>query len=498
METLQLYLDEFPHTRYPIFQYMDHLVSIAQTLGDAASKSFLLKEAEFYESDIDLEAKRFIAKRLYAFFKKQRLTCVHERLQCFPNVAFQPSIDILLKILSFDELSRNDFIMRTAQKPSVSEEKSQNAFNTITQKKAKPITEKHATKKRSRRLQKTKEQKIDYITPTNDSRRCLKESSSQKQQAIEKDWETLKQWDIKTIDCKAFAKPLLKELPENPHPHLPRVIDGFMRNLKDKEEKYCLMRIKHALLSHEKLICKPQNILVVINYGNLGIDILKQASNITANKKINSVFYDYFYTIMQQLLAQHRQQFRRAVESCYDRYDLYDFLARYPLKNKTYIEHFDLQIIANIKEICEQVEKGKDFETTANKLLGSEGANIKKALYVSLFESPVTNKIWDAMRKAQSVYQFFQCLKQLKEIPETEKMSRTIFQLVVTFLRGGKKISFRDLEISLNFTPNNLRNHAIRIITRKLQNDIDYKMETFLLQNISIERKWKKLSLIHI
>ncbi|WP_372371187.1 hypothetical protein [Candidatus Uabimicrobium sp. HlEnr_7] len=497
METLQLYLDEFPHTRYPIFQYMDHLVSIAQTLGNAASKSFLLKEAEFYESDIDLEAKRFIAKRLYAFFKKQRLSCVHDRLQCFPNVAFQPSIDILLKILSFDKLSRNDFIMRTTQKleekSSVSEETSQNTLNTTTQKKAKPVTEKHATKKRSRRLQKTKEQKIDYVTPTNDSRQCLKESTNKKQQEIQKDWEILKQWNTKAINCKVFAKSLLKELPENPYPHLPRIIDGFMRNLKDKEEKYCLMRIKHALLSHEKLIRKPQNILVVINYGNLGVDILEQASNITTNKKINSVFHDYFYTIIQQLLAQHRQQFLRAVESCYDRYDLYEFLARYPLKNKAYIENFNLQIIANIKEICEQVEKGKDFETTANRFLGSEGANIKKALYVSLFESPVTNKIWDAMRKAQSVYQFFQCLKQLKEIPETEKMSHTIFQLVVTFLRGGKKISFRDLEISLNFTPNNLRNHAIRIITRKLQNDIDYKMETFLLQNLSIERKWKKL-----
>ncbi|BBM87658.1 hypothetical protein [Candidatus Uabimicrobium amorphum] len=497
MQTLETYLENFPHSCYPILQYMNHLVSIAQTLGDSPAKSFLLKEAEFYEEEIELSVKRFIAKRLYAFSKKQRLNCVQERLQCFPDVAFQPSVEILLKVLSFDNLSRNDFIMRNPPKPEVQENQAENSVrdNTVvvTQKKDKPTTEKHATKKRSRRLQKTKQEKIDYLTPSTNTRRSIAEIQKEKSLQIENDWKVLKKWQVNPINCKAFAKALRKELPEKPYPHLLKFIEGFMRHLKDKEEKYALMRVKHALLTHQKLVEKPRNLMVVINYGNSGIDLLKQAANITTDKKINAVFYEYFLTILKDLLTRHKTQFRRAIESCYDRHDLYELMAQYPLKNKTYIEEFDLHIIDSIKQICHGVDKGKDFETIANKFLGNTEANIKKALYVSLFESPVTNKIWDAMRKAQSTYQFFQCLKQLKEIPETEKMASTIFQLVVTFLRGGKKISFRDLEISLNFTPNNLRNHAIRIISRKLQNDVDYKMETFLSQNISMERKWKKL-----
>lgn len=495
METLATYLENFPHSRYPVLQYMNHLVAIAQTLGDSPAKSFLLKEAEFYEEEMELSVKRFIAKRMYAFSKKQRLGCVEERLQCFPDVAFQPSTDILLKVLSFDDLSRNDFVMRTTT-PSKTPEKDSEDDVIVTQKKERPTTEKHATKKRSRRLQKVKDEQINYLTPSVDTRRPIAEIQKEKYAQIENDWQMLKKWQVNPVNCKAFAKALLKELPEKPYPHLPKVIEGFMRHLKDKEEKYALMRVKHALLTHQKIVEKPQNLLVVINYGNSGIDMLRQAANITTNKKMNAVFYEYFSTIVKDLLARHKTQFRRGIESCYDRYDLYEFMAQYPLKNKAYINEFDLHIIDNIKDICSGVDKGKDFESLANKFLGSSEANIKKALYVSLFESPVTNKIWDAMRKAQSTYQFFQCLKQLKEIPETEKMASTIFQLVVTFLRGGKKISFRDLEISLNFTPNNLRNHAIRIITRKLQNDIDYKMETFLLQSISVERKWKKLLLL--
>ncbi len=319
-----------------------------------------------------------------------------------------------------------------------------------------------------------------------------------KQEDLKQAWDRLKNAEIKKITGKAPYDLLLERLEKGSLSQFIRIVQGVCDSTKSTQDKYPLMRLKYVLVQYEGILTSSASILALINYGEKkGQSVLKKFSQVMKKRAINKYVYNYFTKVVEAKLQEHHQVFRKGVERAKSREELLALLADYPIYDSGYLNKFSsLQIIAQVKRMSEKQYPKKLLDKLLEKELGTSEANIKMHLARILVQQGAHSKLEEALFPHRKINHILTALKEMKDDPETGRVATTIFQLIVTFIKGKQKLSFQSLQSSLSMIPTGLQQHILKSVRFKLQKDLEKKVAKILQEKGYASHGWQKLHVL--
>ncbi|NUM37215.1 MAG: hypothetical protein HUU50_21940 [Candidatus Brocadiae bacterium] len=515
MESLESHIEKHPKAISDMVRLVRHLVSTTQE-KEEPSRNYLMMEAEFFETKaLPLDAREFIAKRVFAFWRKEQLPLLKQNLQCFPFDCSHIDHKSILSLLDFQALSQETLEKLHSTNPICAEKKiKQEAPSSKPLEIMQTESSLFTWEEDAPHLDETKQEDIPdcpikeenqeipdlsscpLVVPISEEEE-LKNIQVQNEEDLKKQHDFLETFAIFPIELKEYREIILPQLEKLSVQHLPRVFHGIMnRYLYTLQEKYPIMRLKDNLLKNEKTIVTPLSLLVMINHGhNVQKAILQKFSELTDVPELNSTIHKYLSLSLERALMEHSKNFRHTLEFCQVKSDLQRLLSQYPLyKDSLLTPYPNLKIIQQTKNILHEFQGGKaDIESILNRHLGPGEANIKRALQKILVKNTGFYAIQEGVQGIHDINSLFKYIQILKEDPQNQKTADILFQMMGTFLRGKQRVPLQIFKTGLNFLPRGLQQKVLFVIKKKLKKELDDSVQKILQPQGKAEDRWRKL-----
>ena len=524
MSELEAYLLAHVAAAPEIVDLIQHLLDLGTQNARSLSREFILQEAEKFElALVPLPARQFVGKRVFAFYKKNLLEWLQQKLGGWqpaqatvestlsllefpapeaqdvtvavtypiatPETSPASHADPVLEATDLTESSPNADLNLDADSQSLMEDLEAGAQTFITTSAALPseIEEEAQTFIASAEAP---EQQPEWEAE-------LLVYQTQLQVKLQQQYQILQQEEVPEIDLHHYDHIIAPNLDKFSPPHFAKMLRGIMdRYLDTTQEKYPLMRIKDYSLKYEKLLTAVPSLLVIINYGvDLEAELLEKFSRISTLADLNQVIHEYLHYNLQQALIAHGQNFRSQIENCRSQFDLHKLMAQYPLYQKTLVKKYpELQIIGSLEKICQEcTPEMKDITRLLNRHLGPGEANTRRFLQNILVKSESQRKIREDLRPVADINTLFKHINELKKQPEMQQTAETLFQMMVTFLRGRQIVPFQTFQTSINFLSPELQRQVLRVVKRKLRHDLERNVQAVVAAKSPPTTRWKLL-----
>ena len=538
MESLQEYLEIRPQATADILRFLRHLLEIMQ--HQEITRDLLMTEAQYFLGKyLSPDVRDFIAKRVFAFYRKNAMNILEQNLAYFPYSTQGIDSHTILRLLEFtawsqeeiDNLKQNTTIKYSEPvqnievKDTVEKniEQSIESHNDSAKNKNESLIEEKASqteneekcqedvifdtpeKKEKKRLSLEEiEAKIhseneedhhpDFLTPMTEQE-DLDQVTQQQKEELEKQLESMKQVNITPINIKAYEDWIIPRLHDLAPWHLPKILNGILdRYLHSTEQKYPLMRLKDNLARQEKYVTTPLAIQVYINYGTkIYQEILDTYSQLSNLPELNDIIRQYLEKAIEIAIKEHAEELRKTIEYCQTPIDLKRLLANYPLYDNSLLQLYSqLRIIEKIKVVLTaHTEDSENLLKIMNQTLGQNEANLQRSLQTILCQNETQYKIYDHLTEVYDINSLFRYLQVMKKEETMSSIAETIFQLITTFLRS-KKISYTTFKTSINFLYPGLQQKITYVIKKKLRQDMQHDIDKIFNSKSSIETIWKE------
>ncbi len=517
MDTLEKHIQEHPKAICDMIRLVRYLLSITQE-KEEPSRNYLIMEAEFFETKaLPLDAREFIAKRIFAFWRKEQLSLLKQNLQLFPFDCSHLDAKSILSLLEFQPLSQEiikkiqpenlyaeegkkiseiepEIQVSPDNREDIAEVPEPHAF--IVQETIESIEEIPSDSVKEEEVQIPSLSSCPAFVPISEEEE-LRNVQVQNEEDLKKQYDFLASYAIFPIELKEYREIILPPLEKVSVQHLPRLFHGIMnRYLYTLQEKYPIMRIKDNLLKNEKTLISPLTLLVMINYGlDVQKALLKKFSELCELQELNEVMYKYLLLALDHAILEHGKNFRHTLECCQVKCDLQRLLSQYPLYKATFLSQYPgLKIIQQVKNILQEfLEEKSDIETILNRHLGPGEANIKRSLQKILVKNTGFYAIQEGIHGIHDINSLFKYIQTLKEDPQNQKTADILFQMMGTFLRGKQRVPLQIFKTGLNFLPRGLQQKVLYVIKKKLRKELDDSVQKVLKPSSKAEERWKKL-----
>jgi hypothetical protein len=481
-----------------------HLNLIAGQMDIEIDRDFLLREAECWQAKaLSTPARQFIAKRLFAFWRKGLRPVLEQNLTLFPACLPDIPTELAIELLQFAPMSNETMLL--AEMPEPTEEPSVGTFISTPPPVAMQPTdpaengvkvENHVEIENHVEVEMEEEFVSTISTESATSPFDHARINAEKAGEIEKNFAKIRAMPVPVLALENYQEKLLAKLAKNAPQYVVEAIQGIFYLYHTTQEKYPLMCLKNAILQYRNVISAPANVLVCVNYGLAAAEeLVYKFSQLSRLAPLNEQVYVFLWKNFEVAILQHVQNFRQAVERCKNHEDLWRLLAQYPLVCDTIFKQYPaLDVIRQVKAVSDRaVPEPQDAARIISECWEEGEANMKRHLTWLLVESKVHNKIYQSLANIVNVNQLCKALHKLTKSPDTERTARMLLQLIVTFLKGKQKISFREVQTGVNFVPPFLRERLLLPIKRKLKRELEQKMQDVLGSRLRLEKRWRKL-----
>lgn len=563
LDELSAHLCQTPEAAREVVSLLRHLSRIAAQMDIELDRDFLLREAECWQAQsLSPQARQFIGKRLFAFWRKGMRPVLEQNLTLFPQLlpASVPA-ELALQLLQFEPMRSEALLAMRMEalaalpaeetgketttaaeiQPPVANEQADSIDNTAPAQPHEPMfatpetlpaevpapvlepvpaqdAEREADVVFETPTAPTQPQKQEPVpeplepvpepsaemeeeivcstTPEAGAAFDYAANNAEKAAEIEQAYHKIRDMAVPVLALEDYEDRLLAKLSKNAPQYVVEAIQGIFYLYRTTQEKYPLMCLKNAILQYRKVISAPNTILVCVNYGlEAAQELTYKFSQLSRLTALNEQVYVFLWKNFEVALLQHVQTFRQAVERCKNPEDLCRLLAQYPLVSDTIFKQYPaLDVIRQVKTVCDRaVQEPQNAARIIGECWAEGEANLKRHLTWLLVESKVHHKILQAVSGVANVNQLCKALHKLTKEADTQRTAHMLLQLIVTFLKGKQKISFREVQTGVNFVPPFLRERLLLPIKRKLKKDLDQKMQDVLGSKLRMEKRWRKL-----
>ncbi len=290
-----------------------------------------------------------------------------------------------------------------------------------------------------------------------------------------------------------IPNPLLKRLLQAKGNNLLKIILQELKQAQlPRTELTILTELRYLLILRGNTITKEPALLNYLNQGQSKLDLkLEEMSRITPSAPFNKKVRLYFHDLVDSLLKEHDEVFRRRVQACKNTDEITCYLKNYSLQDKSLFRKYkNLQIISALQNIHNTtIKDGAKLPKLIKKYLPSRESSIQKKLLYLYAQKGDESTLWGAISRSHSLPVLVQHLVRLKEDSELKKMAGRVHQLINVFMDAGGQTSLENFKTSLNFLPAQQQGKIHQLMRKYLASELQQKAQAILVPQKGNEKR---------